>query len=105
MAARANRYRINNANRQRNREYVWQYLLEHPCVDCGFSDPRALQFDHVRGKKDVAISVMVSRVASMERLIAEIEKCDVRCANCHSIATHVRANRWSGPTSLALDIP
>ena len=33
--------------RDEAREYVYQYLLTHPCVDCGQDDPRALQFDHV----------------------------------------------------------
>lgn len=63
-------------------EFVWLYLLEHPCVDCGEKDPLVLEFDHVRGKKYKCISEIVAST-NLSKLIAEIKKCDVRCANCH----------------------
>ncbi|MEM9955278.1 MAG: hypothetical protein AAF846_26980 [Chloroflexota bacterium] len=65
------------------RRYVFEYLLEHPCVDCGENDPIVLEFDHVKGEKILAISAMLGSMATMERLQAEIDKCEVRCANCH----------------------
>ena len=63
--------------------YVWEYLLEHPCVDCGEPDPIVLEFDHVRGVKQGNISKMIGEGVSLKRLQAEIDKCEVRCANCH----------------------
>ena len=38
------------------KDYVWNYLSTHPCIDCGDSDPHVLEFDHVRGKKRKTLS-------------------------------------------------
>jgi hypothetical protein len=67
---------------QINSEYIDAYQLTHPCVDCGESDIDVLEFDHVRGIKKGRICQMKHRV-SLETLQEEIEKCDIRCANCH----------------------
>lgn len=67
----------------RNMIKVWEHLREHPCVDCGNDDPVVLEFDHVKGKKDAAVSYLVSHTTSWEKIEAEIKKCEVRCANCH----------------------
>jgi hypothetical protein len=72
------------------RKYVDAHLAYNHCVDCGYSDRRALQFDHVRGEKVLAVSEMVCRGTSVDTIKAEIAKCEVRCANCHSIVTHQR---------------
>lgn len=51
---------VNTARyKERNRELVREYLACHPCVDCGNADPRVLEFDHVRGKKEMNISSLV----------------------------------------------
>ena len=74
---------------EQRKEKIVSYLKTHPCVDCGFSDYRALDFDHVRGEKLYTISKMWAIPGTQkhrDRLIdAEIAKCDVRCRNCHSI--------------------
>lgn len=79
---------------QRRREYIWAYLLSHPCVDCGETDPLVLEFDHVRGQKEIGICDMIRKNISHERFLDEIEKCDVRCANCHRRVTQVRGGHW-----------
>lgn len=81
---------FNKQARARNKAIVHQYLLSHPCVDCGESDPVVLEFDHVRGTKNDNISKMISTPVSVRKLMGEIDKCDVRCANCHRRATHTR---------------
>ena len=77
----------------RNAQHVWDYLLAHPCVDCGETDPIVLEFDHVRGEKVFALSNMVQRQFSLAKLDAEIAKCEVRCANCHKRKT-AREQGW-----------
>lgn len=76
--------------RERNQKFVKEYLRTHPCVDCGNSDIRVLDFDHVRGIKLKGIAQMVSDRMSLKLIEAEILKCDIRCANCHRIVTHER---------------
>lgn len=80
------RARLNQAKaRVDGRAFMIDYLGSHPCVDCGQSDIRVLQFDH----KDLIGSGR--RVGyytySLPRLKKEIAKCEVRCANCHMIRT------------------
>ncbi|MBI3888359.1 hypothetical protein HY311_01045 [Candidatus Nomurabacteria bacterium] len=64
--------------------YQRQYLQENPCVDCGESDITVLEFDH-KGKipKFKAVSSLMRSRYSLIRIKEEINKCDVRCANCH----------------------
>lgn len=71
----------------RNRDFIRKHLTEHPCVDCGFSDIRALQFDHVEMVGSKAKRVTSYMGGSLDVLKKEIGKCQVRCANCHFIRT------------------
>lgn len=79
---------IENAKRfiPRTREgvklFIIEYLKQHPCIDCGETDVVVLDFDH-RDNKTVGISVMTYKNYGRERIKKEIDKCDVRCANCH----------------------
>jgi hypothetical protein len=64
------------------REFLWDYLKSHPCTECGEADPIVLEFHH-NHSKDMAISEMITRVTSIDRLKEELEKCTVLCSNCH----------------------
>lgn len=91
-----NRQASNLRNKQRNRDYVYNYLLEHPCVDCKESDIVVLEFDHVRDTKIDNISSMISFPCNLEKIQEEIDKCEIRCANCHKRKTAERAgwDKW-----------
>lgn len=78
--------------RKRNRTFVFDYLKAHPCVDCGETDPIVLEFDHVRGKKSSNVGQLMNSTYSLDTLQKEIDKCDVRCANCHRRRTSIGQN-------------
>ena len=80
-------------------QFVYDYLNSHPCVDCGEADPIVLEFDH-RGDKKFDISTKLYCGTSLETLKMEIEKCDVRCANCHRRRHAICANQWKYALSL-----
>lgn len=74
----------------RSRQLGWYRKLKEstPCVDCGENHPfYVMQFDHVRGEKQFNVSAAVGNVKK-ERVLEEIEKCDLVCANCHAVRTH-----------------
>ena len=71
------------------RKLVTDYLVEHPCIDCGESDIVVLEFDHRDpSTKKFNVADGARRGFSSTSVKAEIEKCDVRCANCHRRKTH-----------------
>lgn len=81
----------NERRRKRIYETVIVVVKSEPCADCGnHYPPECMDFDHVRGKKLFNIGTSYTRY-SMEKLLAEIEKCDIVCANCHRIRTKNRS--------------
>ncbi|HEV2009593.1 MAG TPA: hypothetical protein VGS17_01010 [Candidatus Limnocylindria bacterium] len=75
------------ARRLENRRLVRQYLLSHPCVDCGEADPVVLDLDHRDPATKVQAVTWLAGRRNWAIVAAEIDKCDVRCANCHRIRT------------------
>lgn len=79
--------------RQLKADKFFEYMSDKECIDCGMSDIRYLDHDHVRGIKKFGVSRMVrSSTHSWEAVKKEIEKCDIRCANCHRIKTAIDFN-------------
>ncbi len=78
----------NEYNRSRNtsaRKSFKEYKQNLSCIQCGFNDSRALVFHHRDpSTKSFTISDNITR-QSKENMLNEIAKCDVLCANCHSI--------------------
>ena len=67
---------------ERNVRHVFAVLAARSCVDCGEADMCVLDFDHT-GEKTGAVMRLARNEVSLERLQAEIDRCEVRCANCH----------------------
>jgi hypothetical protein len=68
--------------RNNKRALVYNYLLDKHCADCGITDPVVLEFDHRDPSLKIDnISNMMSK--SWDTILAEINKCDIVCANCH----------------------
>lgn len=98
-------------HREQRRLYAMRYRREHPewkqaakdrlirlktgpCLDCGGAfPPECMDFDHVRGTKSFNIGEHF--YMREERLLEEVAKCDLVCANCHRIRTKRRKNERS----------
>ena len=82
--------RVQSRINHRDKNYsIISAAKEVPCADCGISYPSyIMDFDH-RGDKTFSIGSSRTRV-SAARLLAEIAKCDVVCANCHRARTYLR---------------
>ncbi len=74
--------------KHRNFAFVHRYLQRFgKCVDCGITDTRVLEFDHVRGEKIAGVMWISDKLASISKIKDEIRKCEIRCCNCHRIKT------------------
>ena len=59
-------------------------LKTKPCIDCGGSfPPECMDFHHVNGNKVKTVGQMVN--FGMDRILEEVAKCELICANCHRI--------------------
>lgn len=82
-----NKEKIRSRNkRDKRKEFAIQYLGSK-CKDCNNEDIRVLVFDHIRGKV-CKISECLTRNKGF--LIKELDKCELVCANCHSVRTKSR---------------
>lgn len=62
-----------------------------PCTDCGSRYPYyVMQWDHVGSDKTFNVSAVWRSGLSRQDIEAEIAKCELVCANCHAIRTHIR---------------
>ena len=82
-------YKDKDQNKKRyhsRQRFLRSVKLTCGCVDCGYiANENALQFDHVRDKIR-----KVNTCRSYKEMVDELEKCEVRCANCHAIKTWER---------------
>lgn len=80
---------------ENTRDFIWNYLVEHPCEKCGENDPVVLEFDHLdQSQKSFGIHEMMARGHSLENIRKEIAKCRVLCCNCHRRRTAEQLNWW-----------
>lgn len=84
------------ARRVEMQAYVDKVKSENPCVDCGDTyHPCMMQFDHIGTDKIRSVSDMM-RYSVMSKMIEEIAKCELVCANCHALRTWRRQREKHG---------
>lgn len=84
-------YKAQKRHRIKIREKLLAFLSTKLCLDCGEKDPVVLDFDHIDSStKFKSISRMLSGHYSWNSLMKEIEKCEIRCANCHRRKTYIQ---------------
>lgn len=72
---------------------IFEQAKDRPCADCGRRFPTcAMDLDHVRGTKKFKVSeaVQAAYTYPIKRVLDEIGKCEVGCANCHRVRTQQR---------------
>jgi hypothetical protein len=74
--------------RRRNiiRLFIINFLKSTSCKNCGIDDWRVLEFNHI-DRNTKKFNIADGGKYSISTVKAEIEKCEVLCANCHNIHT------------------
>jgi transposase len=71
-------------------KHIQSVKQETPCADCKENYPYwVMEFDHL-DNKSFTISHFKHTTYSLDRVKAEIAKCEVVCANCHKNRTYLR---------------
>jgi hypothetical protein len=75
-------------NRYEENRKIVDKIKSAPCMDCQLKfKPHQMDFDHLSNKiKDVSKMML----GNTEKLLEEIRKCDLVCANCHRERTFQR---------------
>ena len=82
-----------NKNRQRKRlRTILLDIKQRPCQDCGGTfHSWVMELDHRADTiKEAAVADLVFKGCTDTRLLEEVDKCDVVCANCHRMRTYRR---------------
>lgn len=100
------RVKLHNAREhdRKMKERVDAYKMSKGCSRCGYNEhPAALDLHH-RDPNEKSFGISNRRNIAWSKLLTEIEKCDVLCANCHRIdsvktGVHQHRNGKDAPTS------
>lgn len=75
------------------RKWFWEYKSTLKCQNCGEARTPTLQFHHLNSKdKEITLSKAVTDLWPIKKIMEEIAKCDVLCANCHAIEHYNQRN-------------
>lgn len=75
-------------DKARQRKFLNSLKEGKPCTDCGnIFHPCAMDWDHINNNKIANVSRLRS---SKKRVLEEVSKCELVCANCHRIRTYKR---------------
>ena len=74
---------LERTRRQGRAAWLKAYKAERGCLQCGESNPACLEFHHRDpAAKEIDVSLTVVKWRK-ERILGEIEKCNILCSNCH----------------------
>ena len=80
-------YKINSNNKTKlaKRKYIQDMKKAKGCSNCGYDkNPDILHFHHIKPETKIDnISRMVGKNNSLEKILAEIDKCKLLCITCH----------------------
>jgi hypothetical protein len=104
--------RIKDWRVRRNLEWIYSLLGRSECCDCGIADPLVLEFDHI-GLKRKNVMTMAWEGYAAETIQIEMNKCEIRCANCHRRKTSIERDSYrfrnrtgpAAPATLDTDPP
>jgi hypothetical protein len=98
-------YRVNKERRRakvradREAYIAWLDSLKDgkPCADCGQTyPPYVMEWHHIPGATKTLVLADTRRAAhSKARILAELEKCELVCANCHRERTFGKPMKWA----------
>ncbi len=72
------------------KQFIVDYKKKHPCELCGEADLACLHFHHIDPKQK-EFGVRGAEI-SFKKLMNEINKCKVLCANCHAKVHYYNLN-------------
>lgn len=78
---------VTREKRAAQRAFLDAFKRALGCRDCGTTEGR-LDLDH-RDKREKKMKVSLMVGYGWRALLAEVEKCDVRCASCHARRHHI----------------
>ena len=83
------RARLRRAKMKRIRQNkLIEYMHDKSCAQCGESDIRVLECDHIDpAMKSFSIARAITDGVKWDVILAEIQKCQVLCSNCHKKRT------------------
>jgi len=72
-----------------DRKRIQEIKITRGCIDCGYNKhPVALDFDHINGERNPKRISNMPGYYLWHKILAEMDKCEIRCANCHRIKTY-----------------
>lgn len=87
----SNNTRYNSDRRKKIKKLIGDLKIGQGCMDCGYNaHPEALEFDHISDNKLFSVSHAIRMGFGLEKIMLEIDKCELVCANCHRVRTYNR---------------
>ncbi len=77
-----------NPRRYEIRKQLDEIKLARGCSHCGYNKhPAALDFHHLSEHEKIASVSSLFATLNLQKILAEVKKCEILCANCHRIET------------------